>query len=108
MDFDREHDERVRSAAFGWLASQVSAEDGVVLRNVLANGFEHGGVRVRFVGPQGIFKPSIMELPLSITTSPNSPYDDEMGSDKLLQPPLSFGYFPRERGKREPATPIPT
>ena len=85
MDFDREHDERVRAAAFGWLASQVSSEDGVVSRGVLADGFEFGGSRLRFVGPQGIFKPSIMQLPLSITTSPNSPYDDEMGTDKLLR-----------------------
>ena len=85
MDFDREHDERVRAAAFGWLASQVSGEDGVVSRGVLADGFEFGGSRLRFVGPQGIFKPSIMQLPLSITTSPNSPYDDEMGADKLLR-----------------------
>ena len=85
VDFDREHDERVRAAAFGWLASQVSGEDGVISRDALANGFEYGGSRLRFVGPQGIFKPSIMELPLSITTSPNSPYDDEMGADKLLR-----------------------
>ena len=85
MDFDREHDQRVRTAAFGWLASQVSSEDGVVSRNVIAHGFEFGGARVRFVGPQGIFKPVMMDLPLSITTSPNSPYDDEMGADKLLR-----------------------
>ena len=85
MDFDREHDQRVRTAAFGWLASQVSGEEGVVSRDVIARGFEFGGERVRFVGPQGIFKPVMMDLPLSITTSPNSPYDDEMGADKLLR-----------------------
>ena len=108
MEFDREHDELVRSAAFGWLASQVSGEDGVVSRDVLLRGFDYGSARVSLLSQQGIFKPRVMDLPLSITTSPNSPYDDEMGSDKLLQPPLSFGHFPRERGKREPATPIPT
>ena len=85
MDFDREHDQRVRTAAFGWLASQVSGEEGVVSRDVIARGFEFGGERVRFVGPQGIFKPVMMDLPLSITTSPNSPYDDEMGADKMLR-----------------------
>ena len=95
MDFDREHDAVVRNAAFGWLASQVSVEDGVVSRDVLLRGFEYGGDRVRLVGPQGIFKPAIMQLPLSITTSPNGPYNDEMGADKLLRPPLSFGHFPR-------------
>ena len=33
MNFDREHDQRVRTAAFGWLASQVSGEDGVKKRS---------------------------------------------------------------------------
>ena len=95
MDFDREHDAAVRNAAFGWLALQVSGEDGVVSRDVLANGFGYGGERVRLVGPQGIFKPVMMDVPLSITTSPNGPYNDVMGADKLLRPPLSFGHFPR-------------
>ena len=95
MDFDRENDQRVRTAAFGWLSTKVSGEDEVVSRDVLADGFEYGGDRVRLVGPQGIFKPAIMQLPLSITTSPNGPYNDEMGADKLLRPPLSFGHFPR-------------
>ena len=56
MDFDREHDERVRAAAFGWLASQVSSDDGVVSRDVLTNGFEYVGSRLRFVGPPGDFQ----------------------------------------------------
>ena len=85
MDFDREHDQRVRTAAFGWLASQVSGEDGVVSRDVIARGFEYGGVRVPLVSMQGIFKPRIMDLPLSITTSPNGPYNDRMGADKMLR-----------------------
>ena len=85
MDFDREHDERVRAAAFGWLASQVSGEDGVVSRDVLADGFRYQGMRVPLVSMQGIFKPRVMELPLSITTSPNGPYNDRMGADKLLR-----------------------
>ena len=85
MDFDREHDQRVRTAAFGWLASQVSSEDGVVSRNVIAHGFEFGGVRVPLVSMQGIFKPQMMDLPLSITTSPNGPYNDRMGVDKMLR-----------------------
>ena len=85
MDFDRENDQRVRTAAFGWLSTKVSGEDEMVSRDVLADGFEYGGDRVRLVGPQGIFKPAIMQLPLSITTSPNGPYNDEMGADKLLR-----------------------
>ncbi len=85
MDFDREHDQRVRAAAFAWLNTEISDQYRVISRDVLAHGFEHGGQRVRLVGPQGIFKPAMMDLPLSITTSPNSPYDDEMGQDRLLR-----------------------
>ena len=98
MDFDREHDAAVRNAAFGWLALQVSGEDGVVSRDVL---LRMGSSTVAkcacryWLGNKGFSSLVIMELPLSITTSPNGPYNDEMGADKLLRPPLSFGHFPR-------------
>ena len=36
------------------------------------------------LGPQGIFKPKILDFPLSITTSPNSPYSDSFSSDGFL------------------------
>ena len=57
---------------------------------VLDQGFDFKGTRVPLMGPQGIFKPRIMELPLSITTAPPSPrkprpYDDEMGEDSLIR-----------------------
>jgi putative restriction endonuclease len=36
------------------------------------------------VGPQGIFKPRVLrEVPLSITTAPAGPYNDEFGSDGI-------------------------
>ena len=54
-------------------------------RGVLSEGFTFGDARVPLVAPQGIFKPAIMEAPLSITTSPNSPYEDSIGQDDLLQ-----------------------
>ena len=85
MDFNRNHDQRARSAAFDWLARQVSIHGDVLPRAVLAQGFEFGGKRVYVIGPQGIFKPAVMELPLSITTSPKGPYDDAISSDNLLR-----------------------
>ncbi len=86
MDFDRNHDRRARTAAFDWLARQVSIHgDDVLPRAILARGFELDGKRVYVIGPQGIFKPASMELPLSITTSPKGPYDDAIGSDNLLR-----------------------
>ena len=85
MEFDREHDELVRSAAFGWLASQVSGEDGVVSSDVMRRGFDYGGARVSLMSQEGIFKPAIMHLPISIMTSVKDPYKDKMGPDKLLR-----------------------
>ena len=85
MDFDRNHDARVRSEAFGWLARQVAALGEVVPRGVLVEGFEFDQRRVPVVGPQGIFKPALMQVPLSITTSPSGPYGDAVGYDNLLQ-----------------------
>ena len=85
MDFDRDHDARVRAAAFEWLAVQVANHGEVVPREVLSQGFNIDGRRVPLLGPQGIFKPALMQVPLSITTSPKGPYDDGIGPDNLLR-----------------------
>ena len=85
MDFDRDHDARVRGGAFDWLAGQVSIYEDGLQRALLLRGFDFDGRRVPFLGPQGIFKPAVMEVPLSITTSPNSPYDDTFGDNDILR-----------------------
>ena len=85
MRCGRLRDARVRAAAFEWLAGQVDLHGDVVPRRVLAQGFQLDDRRVPLLGPQGIFKPAVLdEVPLSITTSPNSPYDDRYGGDGLL------------------------
>lgn len=81
---DRDHDARVRNAAFEWLKARVSELGDVLPRPLLAQGFEYQGRRVPLLGPQGIFKPRVMDVPLSITTSPNGPYDDGLGPDGYL------------------------
>jgi putative restriction endonuclease len=44
------------------------------------------GEQVRFVGPQGIFKPRVLErIPLTITTAPDGPYDDAIEQGGLLR-----------------------
>ena len=84
--FDPVLDRNVRLATFGWLGEQVSLHGDVLPRAVLADGFRFDGVRVPLLGPQGIFKPKILdEAPLSITTAPNSPYDDSFNSEGLLR-----------------------
>lgn len=77
--FDRDH--QVRSAIFHWLSEQRRLYGDVLSHGLLSHGFQFEGERVPLLGPQGIFKPKVLpELPLSITTSPNSPYDDELHS----------------------------
>ena len=79
------NDAPFRRAAFDWLAAQAERYGEVLPRTLLADGFDCREERIRIVGPQGIFKPRAMQLPLSITTSPNSPYNDAFGEDHLLR-----------------------
>jgi putative restriction endonuclease len=79
-----ESDIAIRRQAFQWLESQVRIYGEVLPRPVLQNGFKFQGKQIRLIGPQGIFKPRHMELPISITTVPSGPYDDEFGYDGLL------------------------
>ena len=79
-------DQRVRLATFEWLAKQTALRGDVLSREVLAQGFLFEGNRIPLVSPQGIFKPKILpEIPLSITTAPDGPYDDSFDTDNLLQ-----------------------
>jgi putative restriction endonuclease len=71
-------------AAFQWLEAQERLYGDSIPRAPLAEGFTFEGERIRLVGPQGIFKPKGMQLPLSITTSWNGPYDDGFRGDDLL------------------------
>ena len=78
-------DHRVRLAAFEWLEKQTQIHGDVLPRDLLARGFEFEGTRVPLVSPQGIFKPQILpEIPLSITTTPESPYKDSVERDNLF------------------------
>lgn len=81
----RHLDAEVRMSAFDWL-SRMTLEVGEVLpRNALSNGFEFQGKKVHLIGPQGIFKPRILpEIPLSITTTPHGPYDDNFDEGGFL------------------------
>ncbi len=83
-NFERDHDSRIRTAAFEWLGRQVSVHGHVLPRRLLTEGFGFESQRIRLVGPQGIFKPASMQVPISVTTVPSGPYDDEFGPDNLL------------------------
>jgi putative restriction endonuclease len=84
-------DDQLRLAAFAFLEHQTRVLGDLPLpRSLLSEGFVYERRRVPLVGPQGIFKPAGMRLPLSITTAPivsgkDRPYDDEIGGDDLIR-----------------------
>lgn len=84
MTFDRLHDARVRAAAFDWLREQVEIHGDVLPWQILQRGFDFGGQRVPMLSQQGIFKPKILDLPISIRSSPDGPYEDFFSEDDRL------------------------
>jgi putative restriction endonuclease len=77
-------DNSVRQATFGWLDEQTETHGFSLSRSVLAQGFQFQGEHIRLVGPQGIFKPRCLNLPLSITSVAGGPYADAFRTDGLL------------------------
>lgn len=74
-------DKSIRLSAFDWLSEQVAQYDDVLPWSVLIRGFEFHGERVPLVSMQGIFKPRVCELPLSIRTAVDGPYDDRASAE---------------------------
>jgi putative restriction endonuclease len=70
-------DYAVRLAAFDWLSQEREINGEALSRSSLV-GFEFSGRSVPLVGPSGIWKPAACELPISVTTVLNGPYDDAM------------------------------
>lgn len=82
--FDRAQDARYRAAAFEFLSDQIERHGDVLPRSILAHGFELDQRTVPLLGPQGIFKPAVMDVPLSMTTVPSGPYDDGFDDGGML------------------------
>lgn len=82
---DEEQDRIIRSVAFAHLDRLVMTHGDVLPWAVLREGFRLADSVVPLISQQGIFKPAVMEAPLSIATSPRSPYDDEVGADGFLR-----------------------
>lgn len=90
FDGDADLDRRVRVAAFAFLADQTAAHGAVLPWKLLSQGFAFEGQRVPLLGQQGIFKPRILDVPLSIRTAPevegrDRPYEDEIDPEGLLR-----------------------
>lgn len=70
-----ETDAEVRRAVFDWLTRRREEHGEVLTREELVS-FQFRGQRMPLVGPQGIWKPALCELPISIATIAGGPYDD--------------------------------
>lgn len=77
-------DHQVRIAAFKHLENLVSLHGEVLPYEVLKKGFDFNGNRITLLGASGIWKPQMLSIPLSITTSPNSPYSDSVTNEGFL------------------------
>jgi putative restriction endonuclease len=69
-------DLQIRLFAFDWLKKQTEIHGDVLERKLLTDGFSLSGLRYALVGPQGIWKPKSMKLPISITSLLGGKYAD--------------------------------
>jgi len=69
-------DYQIRLAAFDWLKKQSILYGETIPREVLRTKFYFRNEHIPLVSPQGIFKPKLCNLPLTITTTPKGPYKD--------------------------------
>ncbi len=87
---DHAADQAVRTAAFAFLDAERARHGDALPWSTLLRGFDFAGRRVPLISQQGIFKPQVLELPISIRTTPPEegkapPYEDGMGPDGLLR-----------------------
>lgn len=79
----------VRTRAFAFLAEQTQLHRNGIPWTVLHEGFTVDGRRVPLVSQQGIFKPAVCRLPLSVRTAPivdgrERPYEDDTDVNGLI------------------------
>jgi putative restriction endonuclease len=84
------HDEAVRRAAFEFLDELRLRYGDELPLDVLQKGFEFDGHRVPLIAPQGIFKPAVLDLPLSFWTTPEvegkkRPYEDDWSDEGIIR-----------------------
>jgi putative restriction endonuclease len=78
-------DDLIRMAAFTWLKEQVDVYGEILDWSDLANGFMFKDQRIHLAGQSGIWKPQMMQLPISITTKFGGPYPDKLNKDGLIE-----------------------
>jgi putative restriction endonuclease len=77
-------DTQVRLAAFSFLDEQTKLHGDVLDRALLLKGFLFDGHPIHLISPQqGIFKPALMQLPISILTAPADASKDRAYDDSI-------------------------
>lgn len=79
-----DHDTAVRQAVFKYLDSLRLIHGQIFRWSDLQKGFRYQNTIVPLIGAKGIWKPKVLDLPISIATSPSRPYNDTFNSDGLL------------------------
>ena len=78
-------DDRIRIYAFDWLEKQTQLYGEVLPRDILERGFQFNNEKITLVGRKGIWKPKVMDYPISITTTPESQYSDTITIEGFLK-----------------------
>ena len=79
-----DHDAAVRLAVFKYLDRLRLMHGQILPWSDLQRGFSYEDTPVPLIGAKGIWKPKVLDLPISIATSPNRPYNDAFNEDGLL------------------------
>ena len=90
-------DGTIRLAVFDWLTEQRESV-GEALSRASLLAFELDSQRIPLVGPTGIWKPALCELPLSITTTVGGPYSDSFDDRSGT---LRYAYRGEDQGHRD-------
>ena len=76
----------IRQSIFEWLRQQIDVSGHVLDWQTLTKGFSYEGQTVPLIGARGIWKPRIIKsLPISITSTEGSVYDDEIGENGIIK-----------------------
>lgn len=74
----------IRLSLFLWLKQKTTENGGVFERRELERGFPYKGQMITLQGPQGIWTPKNFQIPISISTTQGSPYDDGLTDEGFL------------------------
>lgn len=78
-------EQNIRAAAFAWLSEQAKHNGGIFERDDLIYKFSFQNQNITLLGASGIWFPRGFSLPISITTTGSSPYNDGINDEGFLE-----------------------